>query len=459
MATSDIYKKILCVAQFVFVCSTQVLSMSMYAFDVGRGNFVVFKHQQNALVVDCGCSSFYSSVTDVKNIFADIEKVRIIITHSHDDHLGMVETLFSHLSENYVCKRADVDCAALVSSNNNISFANIKTCSVVNKLVDDDVQDVVQIYCQNALFDNISNGEVKIYLVDSGFKYCKGPHDYCFVVKVIYNTQYGRQGVLLPGDANGYLLNNLIMMYNDVFDDVAFAIWSHHGSIDNGEDCLIPYYAKNHICSIISSCCTEVNQLPKDNICSLLDKYIKSPYSICETHQILCKAVDTKENVIFNTDAPVFITSMLRTYPTYTGGYILVEINDCYNALFYKGIQNVSPSYIELTRCIDYKQPITGFGMNMLRCTIASYILQELINERIKMFINMCMQNNDMQIAIDVFSCYELFKPFSSDIISLENMNALREYSFNSVPLFDYLVRSRIVENINNEQNSCCNVM
>ncbi len=81
-------------------CFTGVCSATMYVFDVGEGCFTVFRNCERALIVDCGCRSSGSFFRDrsfllsVESVLYGVEHLKIVITHKHRDHYGLIPFLF-----------------------------------------------------------------------------------------------------------------------------------------------------------------------------------------------------------------------------------------------------------------------------------------------------------------------------------------------------------------------------
>ena len=128
-------------AFLLFVSATfsfEICSMSMYALDVGPGNFTLFKYENRAFIVDCGTyrsdissyansKEFRKTVTDT---LSGIDHVKIAVTHAHVDHYGLIKSLFC--SDEAVCSKDKIDGILVCARNPIIALKSLPVTFVTN---------------------------------------------------------------------------------------------------------------------------------------------------------------------------------------------------------------------------------------------------------------------------------------------------------------------------------------
>ena len=327
-------------AILVFICTLCCCSqsMEMYSFNVGPGCFTLFKYKNRAFIVDCGSVEPSTHCRDdcfrqyLCEILSNVEHMKIVITHGHHDHYNLFESLFSDssgftpvINDTSILKGV-LFCGdgknAKLADKNYIQFvSNIARDTVTINGVQQDVQTTVKSFLRDALFDNSNDGYIKAYLEDMSFvarqykqthksknMIVSVEHDINIVYKVAYRSKICYHAVLLPGDASNVLLNDLIMLHSDFFDDVRIGLMSHHGSITTGQECLLPHYKMRSIITIISSFPQSSWYLPK-NIGSFLQSNRWDKIFAYVIPHTVCYA-DVSHNIIYcPTETPVFITS------------------------------------------------------------------------------------------------------------------------------------------------------
>jgi len=77
------------------------ISYGNYSHELGN-NSAYLKENNNLLLIDCG-STIFNSILE-QGILDDINKIHILITHTHDDHIGSLSSLLLYLKYNHPTK-------------------------------------------------------------------------------------------------------------------------------------------------------------------------------------------------------------------------------------------------------------------------------------------------------------------------------------------------------------------
>lgn len=239
-------KKLFVFLLFVFFAESR--SMSMYAFDVGPGSFILFKHENRAFVVDCGTYrsdiSSYATHTEfrenVKSVLDGVDHVKIAVTHPHVDHYNLIKALF--FAVNPVCSTEKINgvlvCASLpIVALQGLNVNGSSVIYVTNISHKDNVKKIKS-FLVDALFEIPDKyNHIEPLLVGDFFEKIRDdsdPHDMNLMLKIVCGNEESKQAVLLPGDASVNLISAVREQHPDLYENVECILWPHHSSCDSG---------------------------------------------------------------------------------------------------------------------------------------------------------------------------------------------------------------------------------
>jgi beta-lactamase superfamily II metal-dependent hydrolase len=267
----------------IFLFSTgQCLEMMICA--VGQSNFIILKHNDKALVVDCGHHLFHRNYADwnttsasasrgnaVSKFLAGVTVVNIVITHNHYDHYSLSPFFYSPLN---TPKKIF---ASLYPKD---TPSRLPTATEVNV-----INDIKEIY--NAL-----GNDVTIYPVLPNkwpFLHSTPPgsrstdrNDNSLVLVV----EYGIDRILLTGDASGHTLDAIKAggSHSDKLENITCMILPHHGSNNNREFEWVKHIHKisnDKLVLLVSSDPTQNNKIPDDKIKALFSLFKETAEKHC----------------------------------------------------------------------------------------------------------------------------------------------------------------------------------
>ncbi|MDR1366529.1 MAG: hypothetical protein LBJ13_01315 [Puniceicoccales bacterium] len=213
-------------------------------YNVGQANFVIIRHSDYCLIIDCGKKRNMNQ-SDDKKFFASVigfigdSHKSLVITHQHDDHYNFVNSIstsegFRGFDYILIGNLRSEKTAGELSSLPNVLFCEvakgglIKNVRDVERLsIDEEVGQLSANTLQGCL-----GGDVGIQLLLPDERAGNHEHDQNLVLKVTYQGK----SILFPGDASGKLLEKIYQDGKDVLlDRVNCILLSHHGSNDSGE--------------------------------------------------------------------------------------------------------------------------------------------------------------------------------------------------------------------------------
>ena len=303
------------------LCGQSAVTISMHVFDVGPGNFVVFKNGQRAFVVDCGTQQSDISdylndgafLSNVRAVFDNVRQIKIAVTHPHVDHYGLIRDLF--INRTLICDSAEKIKGILLCSNREISgLADLSNLIRVTNISDVSCPsvptktnaDVVRTFLLDALYEiQDVNHKVEAIMVDHTFA-ARDVHDFNLMFKITD----GSNKFLLPGDASASLIAVAQRQNPTFLRDINVFLWSHHGSFKTGQEVLASFTNSSAI-SIISSYPKETWLLPKRDILPFCTPIKLNNLAFCIEHELWYARDDGKISK-YKTCNPFFITSEHR---------------------------------------------------------------------------------------------------------------------------------------------------
>lgn len=195
-------------------------NLEINIFNVGWGNFVLLKRNNNVLVIDCGKANAFKKPQDrtrLVDILSGSENCRVIITHDHKDH-SAARVLWNCLPE--VSKRNAKFFYGWFPSNeereHGVGRRGVRWVPLCNnpKALDGCLGDGVSIYCIIPERENIDR----------------------HVNNLVIGIKYGNKSFIFPGDANqNWFSENSEQLQTLIskLEGVDFLLIPHHGSMSD----------------------------------------------------------------------------------------------------------------------------------------------------------------------------------------------------------------------------------
>ena len=453
------------------VCSLTVCYSTVYTFDVGTGLFTVCRSEQNALVIDCGCgmeklahcsrSTAFSRF--VREVFRGVESTWVIVTHNHFDHYCLIDHIFfNNTGKNDVLVNCGVLRGILVCADTIPGWAQKyhynNNCIVVCALNIVAYHDAI---CNFLSGWNNQYTFANVYLANDNFlasnDFRQGHvHDKNFLIKVKFRVNNSVHAVLFTGDASWELMDYLIKKYQDLFDDVNFALVPHHGSCRDKQHLILEHYANNGIVSIVSSYpCAAGYWLPRDTFYNYANtlNWCCPVYNIVHSHDFLY--ADNKIVRSCKISMPLFLTSSHNvvfsgfSYNHMDNAYIQCNFYELSNALRY--MPNNIVEYFGFAKSLgNYR---VNNSVDDLRTALSNYA-----NNQYLLLIDKCNATNcGIQITdvLDLLKAYSLVTVLccqQRDLPLQQNMLDIIEKRCILTPLDE----SDTVENDAEICNECC---
>lgn len=283
-----------------FDISYSEASLDLYLFNVGHGNFILLKDDEQALIVDAGSQTgnTWSSIENSFKTCLGKAKIEAIVkTHDHTDHKNFIEKINEIQQVAHIFTSDDEkinDCFK------NIKFKFLRPKISLAKLKDEDQNDK----------------------------------------SLVFSVSYKNENILFTGDATGMSFNNYLSQYDNndkerteanrgIVKETTLYIMPHHGSSSENSWRWTLYIASN--CKKLKAtfiCCQPNNpeyHLPKDWIRDIswpesMRSFTKRPlkYHLEKEETLHCKNVPER----------FYVTGLASDYNDETHDYIHLNIND-----------------------------------------------------------------------------------------------------------------------------------
>ncbi|MDR1366682.1 MAG: MBL fold metallo-hydrolase [Puniceicoccales bacterium] len=197
-------------------------NLEINIFNVGWGNFVLLKRDNNVLVIDCGkAGAFQASEAKerLRNILRGSNNCRVIITHDHKDHYSAARVLW--------------DCFHKVSKRN-AEFFYGWVSSDGAPLTRETRKNAVKYYPLSSnpnVLDRCLGGGILIRCIIPVRE-----NEDCHVNNLVVGIKYGNISFVFPGDANqDWFSENCerLKAFLEELGWVNFLLIPHHGSMSD----------------------------------------------------------------------------------------------------------------------------------------------------------------------------------------------------------------------------------
>ena len=216
------------IISFIFTIGFYCEALDCYAFRTGDANFSILKAENKILIVDCGASKpiefqKIENRNEIFNIINDAIAIKIFITHSHQDHYNLIDTLFFYGTKFGVLTKVVPD-ILMIAPNDRITIFPCKIYKNTNSSREPILswlKDSLPGCTVEALISNIVPGD--------------DDHDHNVPIKITHS----KYSLLFTGDASGHLLTRLLATQEDEVNKflkgISFSFLPHHGSNRNCE--------------------------------------------------------------------------------------------------------------------------------------------------------------------------------------------------------------------------------
>jgi beta-lactamase superfamily II metal-dependent hydrolase len=304
-------------------------------FDTGQGNCVALRTRNKTsaaedrlLFIDCGHGfgwnhSKFKTPSEqmnvkLKTLMLDVPQCNILVTHNHDDHKNLVNTIKEvatalNKMPNFIRQFPPPRTKNLETNEATISD-NYPTKDQVYDLLGSSV-DIIQITPDTWQNHHAQSPE----------------HDY----NAVYKVKFAGRNLLFTGDVSPQLFSELMAdpKYKYELKDVDFFVLPHHGSNRAGE-VSASYSSSPELCMICSDPQTNQN-LPWDITRRLLFDEGPKPDTTVMNHQ-----VSTNAGLFENHAMPLFITCN-------SGSYYKLLIEDNGEAHLYTDVRNIGNTFTQ----------------------------------------------------------------------------------------------------------------
>jgi hypothetical protein len=290
-------------------------NLEINTFDVGCGNFVLLRKDDEVLIIDCGGATAFDRSSDknrLKDILKGSKNCTVVITHNHEDHHSASGVLWSCFPEVY---------------RGNMKFFYGWFPSAKERreevMLHGNIRCVPLCDYQNALDGCLGMGVSIHHIIPKNIEEETYPH----INNLVVGIKYGNISFIFPGDANqDWFSENCEELKKLAIDQlgwVNFLLIPHHGNMsDTGffmkdaienftKNTLAPNQGRKLMC-VISSKPEQRYRMPRQGVQylfshnNMLSKVKSHRLSLAKVNQNNTKQWETvvAENIM----APVFST-------------------------------------------------------------------------------------------------------------------------------------------------------
>lgn len=189
--------------------------LQMYILKVGQASFVLATKEKNMLIVDCGfANDSYKSTHEefLEWIIANMESIKIIISHNHADHKNQIENLKA--------------LSRLITNENILSAEPNRTKEKIDQFLVGTLGNEISF---ETLYPPNLDGTDLVHNTQNTI------HNDNLIIKIIYQ----QKGILLTGDPSAALFKYFKksdQLTNQFFNNICCMLHPHHGSNNNKEN-------------------------------------------------------------------------------------------------------------------------------------------------------------------------------------------------------------------------------